>query len=220
MRASAADVQQARAALLHAGVGGEGMVLVRAPATGHVLRLADRSQRVVAPGSTIAEIGDTRALEVVVDVLSSEAALVRTGMPVLLGGWGGDTSCAGRVRRVEPAATTRVSALGVEEQRVDVVVDLPDAPVELGDGFRLDAHIVVWEAGSVLTVPTSALVRAGGDWAVYAMQDGRAVRRVVRLGHMGEAAAEVLGGLAAGDRVIVFPSDKVREGGRVTDAHE
>ena len=213
--AAAADVEQARAALLHTGGGGRGVLVLRAPASGHVLRLADRSERIVAPGSTIAEIGDTRSLEVVVDVLSSEAALVRAGMPVLFGGWGSDTTCSGRVRRVEPAATTRVSALGVEEQRVNVIVDVPDAPAELGDGFRLDARIVVWQADSVLAVPTSALVRAGAEWAVYAVVDGRARRRTVRLGRMGEAAAQVIGGLSVGERVIVFPSDKVRDGGRV-----
>ena len=220
LAAARADVEQARAALLHAGSGGQGTQLVRAPVSGWVLRLAERSERVIAPGTPIAEIGDTRRIEVVVDVLSSEAAIVRPGMTVLLSGWGGDSVCAGRVRRVEPAATTRISALGVEEQRVDVIVDVPGAPAELGDGFRLDAHVVVWQADSVLTVPTSALVRAGAEWAVYAVADGRATRRVVRLGRMGEEAAQVVDGLAAGDRVIAFPSDKVREGGRVASARE
>jgi HlyD family secretion protein len=217
---AAADVRQARAALLATGVGGKATMFVRAPVAGHILRLADRSERVVPPGSMIAEIGDTRAMEVVVDVLSSDAALVRSGMPVLLDGWGGDRTCVGHVRRVEPAATTRVSALGVEEQRVNVIVDVPDPPQVLGDGYGLDARIVVWQADSVLAVPTSALVRSGTDWAVYAVDGGRAERRVVRIGRIGEAAAQVLGGVSAGERVIVFPSDKVRDGGRVASARK
>ena len=180
-----------------------------------MLRLAARSERVVAPGTTIAEIGDTRGLEVVVDVLSTDAALVEPGMPVLLEGWGGEVAIAGRVRLVEPAATTRVSALGVEEQRVDVIVDVPDAPASLGDAYRLDARIVVWAADAVLTVPASALVRDGAEWAVFLVSAGRAERRRVQVGRMGSALVEVLAGLVAGDVVIVLPSDKVRDGVRV-----
>ena len=147
-------------------------------------------------------------------------------MPVRLEGWGGDRPVAGRVRLVEPAAATRVSALGVEEQRVNVIVDVVDPPAALGDGFRLDARIVVWEGEDVLTVPASALVRAagaagaagaaaGGGWAVYLVENGRATLREVRVGRMGGAAAQVLGGLRAGDRVVVFPSDKLQPGARV-----
>jgi HlyD family secretion protein len=219
LAAARAEVDQATAALLHAGAtpdgGAGGVVVVRAPAAGRVLRLAERSERIVAPGSLIAEIGDTRGLEVVVDVLSSDAARVRPGMPVRLEGWGGDRPVSGRVRLVEPAAATRVSALGVEEQRVNVVVDVVDPPASLGDGYRLDARIVVWEADDVLTVPASALVRDGDGWAVYAVHEGRATLRDVRLGQMGGAAAQVLDGLRAGDRVVVFPSDKLQPGARV-----
>ena len=214
---AAAEVAQATAALLHAGGGGEGVVVpVRAPAPGRVLHLAGRSERVIAPGTTIAEIGDTRGLEVVVDVLSSDAALVRPGMPVRLEGWGGEEAVEGRVRLVEPAATTRVSALGVEEQRVDVLVDVPDPPASLGDGFRLDARIVVWDVPSTLRVPASALVRDGDAWSVFVVTAGRAELRRVRLGRIGGAAAQVLDGLAPGATVIVYPSDKVRDGVRVT----
>jgi HlyD family secretion protein len=213
--AAAAEVRQALAALLHLGANREGVVPVRAPAGGRVLRLADRSERVIAPGTPIAEIGDTRSLEVVVDVLSTDAALLHPGMAVVLEGWGGDEPLAGRVRLVEPAATTRVSALGVEEQRVDVVVAIDDPPLSLGDGFRLDARIVVWSAESVLSVPASALVRAGGGWEVFVVSDGRAARRPVRVGRLGGASAQVLDGLVAGDEVICYPSDKVADGTRV-----
>lgn len=214
--AALAEVQQAQAALLHVGGGGSAIVEVRAPAGGRVLRLAGRSERVVAPGTTIAEIGDVGGLEVVVDVLSTDAALVRAGMPVLLEGWGGDEALQGAVRLVEPAASTRVSALGVEEQRVDVIVDVLDAPPALGDGFRLDARIVVWSADSVLVVPASALVRDGAAWGVYIVRGGRAERRAVTIGRLGEASAQLISGLSRGDTVIVLPSDKVREGVRVS----
>jgi HlyD family secretion protein len=119
------------------------------------------------------------------------------------------------VRLVEPAAATRVSALGVEEQRVDVVVDVLDPPAALGDGYRVDAQIVVWEADTVLTVPASALVRDGEQWAVYVAASGRAALRPIEVGRMGGTAAQVLAGLSLGDTVIVFPSDKVRAGARV-----
>jgi HlyD family secretion protein len=222
--AARAEIDGATAALLHAGGAtgpatgdGRGIVVVRAPAGGRVLRLAEQSERVIAPGAMLAEIGDVRRLEVVVDVLSSDAARVRPGMPVLLDGWGaaGQPVVRGRVRRVEAAASTRVSALGVEEQRVDVLVDVVDPPPSLGDGYRMDAHIVVWEGEAVLSVPASALVRVGSGWGVYAVESGRIQLRAVRIGQMGGASVEVAGGLREGARVVVLPSDQVRAGARV-----
>jgi HlyD family secretion protein len=217
LAAAVAEVEQAAAALLHAGGGSAAVVLVRAPTAGRVLRLAERSERVVAPGSTIAELGDTGGLEVVVDLLSSDAARVCAGMAVSLDGWGGERVVRGRVRRVEPAATTRVSALGVEEQRVNVLVDVVDPPSSLGDGYRVDASIVVWEAGDALVMPASALVRSGAGWAAYVVADGRARLRPVEVGRMGGAAAQVVRGLSAGDRLVVFPSDRIADGARVTE---
>ena len=213
--AAAADVEQAAAALLHAGGGSGGMVTVRAPAGGRVLRLAEPSERVIAQGTAIAELGDTRALEVVVDVLSSDAARVRDGMPVVLEGWGSEVPVVGCVRLVEPAARTRVSALGVEEQRVYVIVDVEEPPPSIGDGFRVDARIEVWASDSALTIPASALVRVGREWAVFTIASGRAVQRTIAVGRMGGGAAQLLGGLAEGEEVIVFPSDAVRDGTRV-----
>ncbi|AHG92597.1 efflux transporter, RND family, MFP subunit (plasmid) [Gemmatirosa kalamazoonensis] len=213
-----ADVAQAQAALLYAGEGAA-VVLVRAPAAGRVLRLPERSERVVAPGTVIAEIGDTRGLEVVVDVLSSDAARVRPGMPVVVERWGADRAASrdtGRVRLVEPAASTKISALGVEEQRVNVIVDVPNATVPLGDGFRVDVRIVVWSASDALTAPAGALVRAGRAWAVYAVRGGRVRVQHVELGELGDGAAQILGGLRESDTVVVFPSDKLRPGARVT----
>jgi HlyD family secretion protein len=121
----------------------------------------------------------------------------------------------GCVRLVEPAARTRVSALGVEEQRVNVIVDVEEPPPSIGDGFRVDARIEVWASDSALTIPASALVRAGREWAVFTIASGRAVQRTIAVGRMGGGAAQLLGGLAEGEEVIVFPSDAVRDGTRV-----
>jgi len=213
--ATRAEVAQATAALLYAGADEHGVVLVRAPAAGRVLRLPDRSERVIAPGAVIAEIGDTHGMEVVADVNSVDAARIAAGAPVTLTGSGGAETIAGCVRLVVPSATMRVSALGVEEQRVDVLIDVPEAPSWLGDGYRVEASIVVWASPEALTVPASALVRLGDAWGVYAVDRGRARPRRVRVGEMGGAMAQVLGGVREGDTVVVFPSDKLRAGMRV-----
>lgn len=214
-RLTAAELAQAVAAA-DAASGAKGAATpIRAPAAGRVLRIPERSARVVAPGTPIMEIGDPGALEVAADVLSSDAASIRPGQVVTFRGWGG-APLVGRVRRVEPSARTRVSALGVEEQRLNVVIDIPDAPAALGDGFRLEASIVVWDGRGVLTVPASALLRAGEQWQLFVIDGGRARRRDVRVGHLGGGAAEIVAGLRAGDRVIVFPSDQVRDGSRVS----
>ena len=218
VRAAAADVRQAEAALLAVGAGSRGTVLVRAPAAGRVLRIPERSERVVGAGTPLVELGDPSSMEVIVDVLSSDGAVIRPGDAVRLTRWSGngDSALAARVRYVEPAAFTKVSALGVDEQRVNVVIDVAAAPRSLGDGYRVDASIVTWAAPDVLIVPANALVREGSGWSVFAVREGRAVRRAVRVGHLGATAAEVLDGLAAGDEVIVFPSDRIADGARVT----
>ena len=219
-RAAAADVAQARAALVAVGSGSpEAIIPVRAPAEGYVLRIPERSERVVAPGAPIAEIGDPGALELVVDILSSDAARVRPGAPVIIERWGeGEEALTGRVQRIEPAAFTRVSALGVEEQRVNVVIDLATAPAALGDGYRVEAQIVVWESPNTTTVPVSALFRQGNAWAVYVAEAGRAKLVPVQVGARGGAEAQSLSGLAVNDRVILFPSDQITPGRRVAPA--
>jgi HlyD family secretion protein len=136
---------------------------------------------------------------------------------VTLRGWGG-APLFGRVRLVEPSARTRISALGVEEQRLNVVIDVPDAPAALGDGYRLEASIAVWQGSNVLTVPASALLRAGDHWQLFVAENGRARRRDVTIGHIGGGGAEVLKGLRAGDRVIVFPPDDIENGVRIRAA--
>jgi HlyD family secretion protein len=215
LTAARAEVAQAAAVVPVERGGAGGTVVVRAPAAGRVLRLAEPSERVVATGAAIAELADTRGLEVTADVLSTDAARVRPGMSVLLEGWGGPQPLRGRVRLVEPAAVTRVSALGVEEQRVDVVIDVTAPPAALGDGYRVDARIVVWERGDVLTVPAAALVRDGAGWAAFVVRDGRARRQPLAIGELGGGGAQVLGGVRAGERVVAFPSDKIRDGVRV-----
>lgn len=218
-RAAEADVRQTRAALMALGGTKGEDVLVRAPASGRVLRVPERSERVVLAGAPLIELGEPRALEIVVDVLSSDGATIHPGDLVRLERWSGDGNgeegegaLPGRVREVEPAAFTKVSALGVDEQRVNVIIDVPDAPTTLGDGFRVEARIITWSARDALTVPTSALVREARGWSAYIIDGGRARRREVQVGHMGGAAAEVRTGVAVGDEVILFPSDRISDG--------
>jgi HlyD family secretion protein len=179
--------------------------------------MPERSARVVAAGTPLLTLGDPRTLEIAADVLSSDAAAVRAGQTVVLRGWGG-APLRGVVRSIEPSARTRISALGVEEQRLTVVVDVPNAPAVLGDGYRLDASIVVWETTNALTVPAGALLRSDDGWSVFAIRDARAERLPVRIGHVGGGVAEVLGGLRRGERVVVFPPDALRSGMRVQAA--
>ena len=218
-RIALAELTQAQSALA-AATGSDGATtLVRAPASGRVLGMPERSARVVAPGAPLLTLGDPRTLEVAADVLSSDAASVRRGQGVLLRGWGG-APLHGVVRSIEPSARTRVSALGVEEQRLTVVIDVPNAPSALEDGYRLDASIVVWEAPRVLSVPAGALLRSYEGWQLFAIREGRSERVPVRIGHVGSGAAEVLGGVRRGERVVVFPPDALHAGMRVRAAGE
>ena len=219
-RAAAADVEQARAALTAVGGGApNAIVAMRAPADGCVLRIPERSERVVVAGTPIVELGDPGALELVVDVLSSDAARVRPGAVVLVERWGDDEErLTGRVRTIEPAAFTRLSALGIEEQRVNVVIDLPRWPAELSDGYRVEARIVVWQQDGTTIVPVSALFRHESDWAVFVVRGGRSELRRVRIGERGEGGAQVVDGLSVGDQVVLFPADQLAAGRRVTQA--
>lgn len=219
--AADADVRQARAVLLGRGGGREATIVVRAPASGRVLRVPERSERIVAAGTTLMELGDPASLEIVVDVLSSDGATIHPGDRVRLTEWGGETgeqsiALAGHVREIEPSGFTKVSALGVEEQRVNVIVDVDAIPPGIGDGFRVDASIIVWSAPNVVVVPRSAMLQQGtAGWSVFVIQDGRTRSRTVRLGHVGGAGAEVLDGVGPGDVVVLFPSDQVKAGIRV-----
>ena len=188
------------------------------PIDGHVLRVFQESATVVTPGMSLIEVGDPTDLEVVVDVLSSDAVKIAPGDSVQLERWGGDAPLNGKVRLVEPSAYTKISALGVEEQRVDVIVDLVD-PVEsrqsLGDGFRVEARIVIEERPDVIKIPIGARFREGDQWATYVVQsNGRAQLRHVACGKASEDEVEILEGLSPGEVVIMHASDKIEDGTR------
>ena len=215
-RAAAADLKGARAALSPVnGAGPQASVPVRSPTAGRVLRIPDQSERVIPAGSPILELGDARAMEVVVDVLSTDAVRVRTGDAVEIVEWGGDHPIRGRVRSIEPSAFTRVSALGVDEQRVNVLIDLPDRPETLGDGFRVEARMTVWEAPNVIAAPASAVFQRGDGWRVFIVDRGRARVRQVEVGHRSGASVEIVRGLTPGMTLVLFPSDKIDDGVRV-----
>jgi HlyD family secretion protein len=186
-----------------------------APAAGRVLAVLEPSARFVAAGTPLLTLGDPNGLELVIDILSTDAVGVFVGAPVYLERWGSDRTLQASVRRVEPAAFTKVSALGVEEQRVNVIADFDDASVPLGDGFRVDARIVVWQSDDVLTVPISALFRCEADWCTFVNEAGRAQRRQVAIGPRSDFEAVVEAGLAEGDQVILYPSDQIEAGVRV-----
>lgn len=214
--AAASEVQAARATLLSVGPAGEAAAVhVTSPVAGRVLAVPDRSERIIAAGTPILEIGDASALEIVIDVLSTDAVEIVPGAEVEIAEWGGERALAGRVRTVGPAGFTRVSALGVEEQRVNVVIDLVEPMPSLGDGFRVEARVVVWAADSVLTVPASAVVRDPDGWTVFTVVNGRAQAARVEIGHRTSGSVEIVSGVQEGTRVILFPSDQIVDGVRV-----
>jgi HlyD family secretion protein len=192
---------------------------VTAPVSGRVLRVLEESARVVSAGTHLVEIGDPADLEVVVEVLSRDGAGILPGAKVELEQWGGGEPLLGQVRFVEPAAFTKVSALGVEEQRVNVIVDLLTPPNQrrgVGDSFRVEARIIVWESSQTLKVPAGALFRHGQDWMLFAVRNGRARLKTVKVGRSSGTETQVLEGLNEGDEVILYPGDRVRDGQRVT----
>jgi HlyD family secretion protein len=232
LRAAEQNVEAARAALIAPGGDAgesfsasceerpESCIEVRSPVSGKVLRVPEQSERVVDAGAPLLEIGDPSALEIVIDVLSSDAVKVQSGAAMLIEEWGGPRPLRARVRLVEPSGFTKVSALGVEEQRVNVIGDFLDADVPLADGYRVEARIVVWERADVLKVPTSALFRYRDAWHVFVAENGRARRSAVEVGERSAIAAEVLGGIAAGEVVILHPSDQVDDGVRIATVGE
>ncbi len=193
-------------------------VEVHAPVTGRVLRVHQTSEQVVPAGTPLAEIGDPKAIEVVVELLSTDAVKIPDKAPVEIIGWGGAETLAGVVSRIETAGFTKVSALGIEEQRVRVVIALDEASIarhRLGHEYRVVARIAVWRSNAALQVPIGALFRHDGNWALYRIDGDRARRTILRLGQRNRDTAEVLDGLKSGDRVILYPSDRVTDGGRV-----
>lgn len=195
-------------------------VYLTAPIDGVVLSVFAKSEQPVAVGTKIAEIGDPEDMEVTVDLLSSDAVRIAPGAKAEISDWGGDKVLSATVRRIDPAGFTKVSALGIEEQRVNLVLDLEDKDPRLGHGFRVYARLTLWQSDETLQLPISALFRDGRQWSLFAIRDGRARQVPVEIGHMNDEVAELIGGLAEGDRVILHPSDMVSDGTLVEERQE
>jgi HlyD family secretion protein len=219
-KVAAEEVRVARVTL--GGTGGDAKrdqhVSVVSPVSGRILRVYQKSAGVLQAGTQLVEVGDPAALEAVVDLLTTDAVHIQPGTRVDIQGWGGDRIIPGKVRKIEPSAFTRPSALGVDEQRVNVVIALTEArdrATELGDGYRIEARLVLWKGENVVKVPQGAVFRHGDGWAVFRIDEGTARLTPVRIGHRGETEAEVLSGLAPGAVVAVHPGDRVRDGASV-----
>jgi HlyD family secretion protein len=212
------DVAVARAATTNPGLKpmtDAPLVPVISPVAGRVVRVLRQSEGVVQSGEGILELGDTRALEVEVELLSSDAVKVAPGTPVRLTRWGGEVPLNARVRLIEPTGFTKISALGVEEQRVRVIADLV-SPVEqwqrLGEGYRVEAAFILWSGDKVLQIPSSALFREGEKWGVFVVKDGMAHKRMLEVGHRNGLSAEILSGIAEGELVVPHPDEKLKDG--------
>jgi len=216
--AAASEVKVAKAGLIAIEAersGASRLVRLRSPISGRVLRIIEKSERVVTAGTPLVTLGDPSKLEAVADFLSTDAVKIKAGMPVVLEGWGGEPSLRGRVRVIEASAFTKVSALGIEEQRVNVVADFVDPPGPLGDGFRVETQVILWEGEQVLKVPSSALFRHGDGWSVFVIENGRARRRDVETGHRSQLETEIERGVEEGDVVILHPANQLADSARV-----
>ncbi|MBX9656030.1 HlyD family efflux transporter periplasmic adaptor subunit [bacterium] len=223
------ELEQAKAALLRFdpnpqtakspdSTPSEWRMQIHSPISGRVLAVYQESSAVVTPGTSLVAVGDPKDLEVVVDVLSEDAVKVRSGNEVDIAQWGGGDILKGRVRRIEPQAFTKVSALGVEEQRVNIIVDFAD-PVEkrqaLGDQYRIEAEIVIWKGEDIVQVPVSCLFRRNDQWSVFIVKDGVADLRQIEIGERNTLQAQVLKGLEPGEKVIIHPGDQIKSGAKV-----
>jgi HlyD family secretion protein len=194
-------------------------IQLRAPATGRILKILQESEAVVPAGTPLIEIGDPSDLEVVADLLSTDAVKVDIGSPVRIDGWGGE-AIRGRVARIDPSGFVKVSALGIEEQRVRTIIELIDSPdtwSRLGDDYRVIVHVTVWSADAITTAPVSALFRVGDEWAVFRVESGRVRTTPVTVGHRNDRQAEIVAGLTAGDLVVLHPSDRIVDGSAVAE---
>lgn len=215
------ELAQARAVLERPAVTtAANLVEVKSPVSGRLLHVMQESETVVTPGMAILEIGDPADIEIEAEILSRDAVSIRSGDPVEIEQWGGEEPLKGRVRRVEPAAFTKISALGVEEQRVIVLSDLidpPEAAAALGDRYRVEVRVAVWHSDDVLVIPAGALFREGNEWKTFIYQNGRARLTTVEAGRSDGRLTEVLSGLKAGDRVLLHPPDTIRDGSSVRE---
>ena len=209
--ATAYDVAVAKAALgLDAGE-----IVVRSPVRGRVLQVLHESERVVTAGTPLIVVGDPASLEIVADFLTTDAVRIRPGAQGRIERWGGPQSLVARVRLIEPAAFMKISALGVEEQRVNVICDLVDVPASLGDQYRVDVRVVLW-SGVAMKVPATALFMRSGNWNAFAIRGGRARMQTVATGEMSDTEVEIRSGLRRGDAIVLHPSDQVVDGARVS----
>lgn len=213
------EVARAQAALLRPDEAGENqLVAVHSPVSGVVLKVIQESATPVQPGQSVVEIGDPQDIEIEAEMLSRDVVGIKPGDDVSIEQWGGEAALQGRVRRIEPAAFTKISALGVEEQRVLVLIDLINPPAQakaLGDRYRVEVRVAVWHADEVLAVPAGALFREGNDWKAYLYQDSEAALRGVEVGQSDGQFTQILGGLKQGDLVLLHPPDVVRDGSSV-----
>lgn len=212
------ELDAARTALRYTGntsSNPEDMVQVLAPVAGQVLKVQQECEGVVSPGQPLLEIGDTRSLEIETDVLSADAVKINPGMSVLYERWGGEKPLTGHVRRVEPVGFTKISALGVEEQRVLIISDITSDTEQwqtLGDGYRVESRFILWEEQDVLQIPASALFRVEDQWALFVMKNNKAKRRNVKVGQRNGLSAQILNGLAEGEAVITHPDNTIDDG--------
>jgi HlyD family secretion protein len=190
---------------------------ITAPVSGRILQITNRSERVVREGDVLMQIGDPKDLEIVVDYLSMDAVKIESGQRVIIDNWGGEKPLAGRVRLVETFGFLKISALGIEEQRVNVIMDFAgeEGWVRLGHGYQVESRVVLWEAGEVLAVPLTALFRDGEQWALFVAVNGRATLRPVDIGQKNGVLAEIREGVAAGEKVVLHPSDRISDGTRI-----
>lgn len=215
--AAASEVKVARAGLVGIGdrTAPRKVISLQALAAGRVLRVVEKSERVVQAGAPLVVLGDPGRIEIVTDVLTTDAVNIKPGATAFLEAWGGDHPLRAKVRLVEPAGFTKISALGVEEKRVNVIADFIDPADGLGDGFRVETRIVTWESPDILKIPGSAAFRERDGWSVFVLDSGRARRHAIEIGHRNQTETEVLSGITAGEDVILHPSNQLREGVRV-----
>ena len=207
-------VEEIRSSLLKSSA--QQAVAVRSPVNGLILRVNQESERIVSPGSPLVEIGDPRRLELIFEVLSTDAMKVGPGADVIVRNWGEQRHLPAHVKLIEPGAFTKISALGVEEQRVNIIAEFCEETPSLGDGYRVEGDLVIWRSQNSLQVPVSALFRQSGEWNVFVVENERAITRAIKIGQRNSQFAEVLDGLANGDVVILYPDDRLTPGAQVT----
>ncbi|MBN1474920.1 MAG: efflux RND transporter periplasmic adaptor subunit [Syntrophaceae bacterium] len=217
-----ADLQSVRANLQNFStvkdIGKQNLIYISSPVNGSVFRLYRESEGALNVGEPLMDIGNQKDMEIRAEVLSSDAVKIKEGTTVLFKRWGRDETLTGVVRVVEPAGFTKISSLGVEEQRVLVIADITSDQEKwqaLGDSYRLEAHFIIWEGKNILQIPASALFRLGNEWAVFAAERGKARRRIVEIGQRNGLAAEIVSGLMEGEKVVAYPDDAIKDGTRI-----